>query len=165
MKKLRGVLIALLSVALILCGCERDRRSAEELLCEVCSSLSMPAGRIYLSGAEEGNENFLDIETAKALYGTDAESVLSLVEDFAIYVSAKASPCEAAVFRCYSASDTDTVAAICLERVDMIRILLKDIGAARLADGAQVAIRGDCVFLLIVEDHEAAKKAIRRVSG
>lgn len=160
MKRLRLFLLVALTLSLLFVGCSREARSAEELLCGICASLSMPAGQIYLSGAEEGSENFLSSETAQAIYGAEAETVLDLVEDFAIYLSAAGAPREAAVFRCYSSSDTDTVAALFLERVDAIKVLLKDSGAAELAAGAEVTVRGRYVVMVVCDDAEATKDAV-----
>lgn len=163
MKRLKVFFLVILSATLFLGGCERETLSAEEMLCDICISLSMPVGQIYLSGSEEGSENFLTLDMADAMYGAEAEKVLSLVEDFAIYVSGVGAPREAAVFRCYSRSDTDTVAALCLERIDAINVLLKDSGAAELVSGAQVTLRGHYVVMLVTDDAEAAKDAVRSV--
>ena len=150
-----------LSLTVLFVGCAGEPRSAEDMLLEICVSLSMPAGRVYFRAAEEGSENFLPVDTTEVMYGEDAEEIFALVEDFAIYVSEIASPREVAVFRCYSSSDTDSVAAICLERVDMIRVLLKDGGASELAQGAQVTVRGHYVVMIVTGDAEAAEDAIR----
>lgn len=151
----------MLSLTFLFVGCVGESRSAEDMLLEICSSLSMPAGKIYFHAAEEGSENFLSVDTAEVMYGEDAEEIFALVEDFAIYVSEIASPREAAVLRCYSSSDTDSVAAMCLERVDMIRVLLKDSGASELAQGAQVTVRGHYVVMIVTDNAEAAEDAIR----
>ncbi len=166
MRLLRIFFAIVLSAGLFLCGgCARSDNSAENLLCEICASLSLPAGRLYLRGADEGSENFLSLDTMSVMYGNEAENDFAVIEDFAIYVSEVALPCEVAVFRCYSSSDTDTVAAMCLERADMIKVLLKDTGLAELCEGTEVVVRGHYVVMLVTDAPAEARSAARKALG
>lgn len=166
MRIFRMLLIIILIIGIALFnGCAARDSSAQEILSRICLSLSLPAGRIYLCGADEGSENFLSPDTACVMYGKEAENDLKLTDDFAIYLSSFALPCEVAVFRCYSSSDTDTVAAMCLERADMIKVLLKDTGAAELCEGAEVVVCGHYVVMFVTDTPEIARDAVKKSLG
>ena len=79
--------------------------------------------------------------------GEDAEAVLSLCEDFAIFLSERPNPFEAAVLRCYSASDCDKVAQMLLSRIEDIRIALRGTELAGAYDTAEVKISGRTVTM------------------
>ena len=129
-------------------GCSDERR-AEDMLIDICSELELPAGETYLCGAEEGSEGYLPEDTMGFMYGKDAKERFSLLEDYAIYISSFAAPYEVAVLKCRSVSDTDTLAAMCLERADCLKVLLRDTEYAELARGARIYTEGRFVVMIM----------------
>ena len=152
-KKSRGGVRSLFvsAVMLILCvllvGCGEPQGSCVESLDALLEGVPRPAGVTYICGAEEGEESCLSAETARAIYGENAVELLALCEDFAIFLSERPNPFEAAVFRCYSASDCDKIATALLSRIDDIRIALKDTELAGAYDSAEVKISGHVVTM------------------
>ena len=152
-KKSRGGVRSLFALTLIfaLClslfACGEPQRNCSEELDALLEGQPRPAGAIYLCGAEEGTESYLSPETARSLYGKDADELLALCEDFAIFLSERPNPFEAAAFRCYSASDCDKIARALLSRIDDIRIALRDTALAGAYDTAEVKISGRVVTM------------------
>lgn len=152
-KKSRGGVRSLFTFTIIfavfftLLGCSEPGKSCSEELDTLLSGQPRPAGVIYLYGTEEGDESYLSPETACALYGEGAGDLLKLCGDFAIFLAERPNPFEAAVFRCYSASDCDRVAAALLARIDDIRITLRDTELAGAYDTAEVRISGRIVTM------------------
>ena len=148
-------------LAPVLQSCSKAQKSAEDILYRICASVELPAGSTYLSQAEEGEENYLSPDTASALYGARAlEEKLPLVEEYAIYLAASA-PCEIAVFKCRSRSDTDGVAEMCLERADALGALMKGTALDGLYGQARVTKHKKYVVMILCEDHERALDAAR----
>ena len=147
---MRKIWFCFLCLALLICAvaCAREDRSCEDLLAELCRDKELAAGELYLYGRSEGEAGYLSPATAAALYGERAQDILSLCEDYAIYLASHGAPCEAAVFKCYSASDCDRVASALLERIDEIKIALKGTSLSIAYDGASVSIKGRYVLLL-----------------
>ena len=139
------VLFAVISLSLF--ACSSPQASCKEELSALLLGVELPAGETYVFGAEEGDAEYLSPEVARSLYGDSAEDALSLCEDFAIFISARGAPFEAAVFRCYSASDCDRVAEMILSRIGDMQILLRDTEFAGIYDTAGIDIRGRIVTL------------------
>ena len=137
----------ILAICVILAACGEPQSSCSEELDALLAGAARPAGVTYICGAVEGGESYLAPETARALYGEDAEAVLSLCEDFAIFLSERPNPFEAAVLRCYSASDCDKVARMLLSRIEDIRIALRGTELAGAYDTAEVKISGRTVTM------------------
>ena len=139
--------LGILAVCLALCACGEPQRSCSEELELLFGDLSRPSGVTYLNGAAEGDAAYLSAETARALYGDDAEALLALCEDYAIFISERPTPFEAAVFRCYSASDCDRIAKALLSRIEDIKIALRDTELTGAYDTAEVKISGRVVTM------------------
>ena len=137
----------LLAFCVAACGCDE---SAEDILYRTCSTLELPSGTTYLSGAPEGSSSYFSTDTIVAMYGEAAPiEVFPLVEEYAIYLSQFAEPYEVAVFKCYSRSDADTVAKMCLERTEMLKVSLRDTTYSELAESAKVEIDGKLVIMVV----------------
>lgn len=128
-------------------ACAETQTPCSEELAALLEETARPAGVTYICGAGEGEEEYLSPETACALYGDGADELLALCEDFAIFISERPNPFEAAVFRCYSASDCDKIATALLSRIDDIRIALRDTELAGAYDTAEVRISGRVVIM------------------
>ena len=152
-KKTRGstrslfALCLIFAVCLSLLGCGEPQRSCAEELEALLSDTVRPVGETYIKGAEEGAVGYLSPETARALYGDDAAELLSLCEDFAIFLSGRSNPFEAAVFRCYSATDSDRIAEMLLSRINDIQIALRDTSISGAYDTAEVSVNGRLVSM------------------
>ena len=143
------LIVIVLLICLILCACGEAQKSCSEELFSLIADFSLPLGVTYAHGAEEGGPGYLSPETSRALYGEGAEELLALCEDFAIFISERPTPFEAAVFRCYSASDSQRIVAMLLSRVEDIRIALRDTGLAGAYDSAEIEIRGRVVSMRV----------------
>ena len=107
------------------CG-RADKRSALDILSEKMSDVGdIPSGSIYLSTSEEWESSYLSPELLSVMYGENAEESLALCSDIAIYLSERA-PYEIAVFKCYSSADAENIAALCMKRMDNMRVILKN---------------------------------------
>lgn len=150
---------------LTLPSCAPKANSAEDILRCICASVELPAGQTYLSLSEEGEKNYLSPDTAEALYGSDSlEEDFPLIEEYAIYIAASA-PCEIAVFRCRSRSDTDDVAEMCLERADMLGTLMKGTALDELYGQISVTRHKKYVLMILcnapVQALDAARAALK----
>lgn len=167
MKKWKPMIILLLcAVCTFGISCGRERMSAEEILWELnglCEEA--PAGAHYLSGTEEGDEAYLSPTVRDALYGEESEEIFQRVEEYAVYLSSFAAPYEIAVFRCYSATDANRVAAMCLERADQLRVALHGTGWEALADTIQVACQGRYVVMSMTDQPKTVQKEALRLIG
>ena len=130
-------------------SCAGDNRSAEDILADITDDIAdLPDGNVYKKSAEEGDKGFLSPALCEALYGANAQrDKFPLTDDFAIYLSSFAMPCEVAVFKCYSASDTDVIAGMLLSRISELKILLAESEFLYLADSATVEIDGRFVIM------------------
>ena len=137
----------ILAVCASLFSCGEAQKSCSEELGILLGDTVLPVGETYVCGAEEASEGYLSPDTARALYGEDAGEILALCEDFAIFVSSRPNPFEAAVFRCYSASDCDRVAAMLLSRINEVQIALRSTSIAGAYDTAEVTVRGRTVMM------------------
>lgn len=126
------------------------RESADDVLYRICAEAELPSGVTYLRGAEEGSAGYLDASVIESLYGKDGAEVFLLLEDYAIYLSSFAEPREVSVFVCYSASDAERVAELCLERIETLKVILRDTEHFELIQRADVKINGRQVVMKIV---------------
>lgn len=159
-------LLALLMLSILfLSACSREQTVCPE---QVLTSLTeaeigLPAGQIYLSGADQTQESYLPPEVMAALYGQgEPPWQLSLIKDYGIFLSTVQHPCEFAAFLCYSHSDTDDVAAMCQARLDALYIHYKDTSYETYTQNARVAIIGKYVLLIVSSDSEHALDTARR---
>ena len=164
MRKLR-VLLLVLSILLLLCACAKEQATAAQVLdALVKAEIGLPAGQIYLSAAPEDDASYLSPDLVAALYGEgELPWQLSLLEDYGLFLSTAQHPCEFAVFRVRARSDTDNVAAMCLSRLDALRIHYKDTQYASYTQSARVVVIGKYVLLLISSDPDHALRAAQRV--
>ena len=164
MRKLR-VLLLVLSILLLLCACAKEHATAAQVLdALVKAEIGLPAGQIYLSAAPEDDAAYLSPDLVAALYGEgELPWQLSLLEDYGLFLSTAQHPCEFAVFRVRARSDTDDVAAMCLARLDTLRMHYKDSAYAAYLQNARVVVSGNYVLLLISSDPDHALRAAQRV--
>lgn len=105
-----------------------------------------PAGALYRSGAERGQEDYLSASDFDLLYGEgSAEEYGPLVREYSLYLSSFAEPFEVAVFRCYEKSDADRVGGMLLRRSDRLKVFLREIG--------RYETEGECICVTVVEEY------------
>ena len=128
------------------------------------AEIGLPAGQVYLASAPKESEAYLAPDLMAALYGEgELPWQLSLLEDYGLFLSTAQHPCEFAVFRVRARSDTDDVAAMCLSRLDALRIHYKNTQYASYTQNARVVVIGKYVLLLISSDPDHALRAAQRV--
>ena len=152
MKKWVAFLV-LLGVCWSSLGCRQvTPRGADEILCDYMARQdSLPAGVIYRAGAAEGEDGYFSAQMMARMYGEEADiRCFSLVEDYAIYLSSFAEPCEIAVLRCYAKSDCDRIAEMCLARIETLRIALVGTPYRARADAASVVVEGNLVVMRLL---------------
>ncbi len=142
-------ILALILALFSSCG-ESNKKSAEDILLSITKDLdALPYGNLYLKSAEEGEQEHLNTDAIASLYHEGAnEYEFTLIEDFALYLCPK-EPCEVAVFKCYSKSDTDLIAAMCLSRIDMLSTALEETPYSDIPKNAKVDIKGRFVTVVM----------------
>ena len=143
----RYICILLLLSLLLLPSCARNERSAEDIFFDVCEKLPpLSFGKLYLSDRSAGDAAFMSPALFESLFGAD---VSPLVEEYAIYLSSFAFPCEVAIFKCFSPSETSLVERACLSRLDLLRRYFKDTEHASTVDSAYVMKKGLFVIFIV----------------
>ena len=165
MKKLLALLVCF-CLCFLLCSCRREE-SSFDILCELMAMGKYGTENeacIYSSIAEEGEQGYFSDELRITLYGEKrAAECFSLVEECAVYISPRDIK-ELAVFKCYSRSDTDSIAAMCLERADSLSVALNSISALDKNQKAHVEIHGKYVFFSFIDQSESLIKRFRELT-
>ncbi len=159
------VLLVVCLGLVLLASCGRNDRRAWDVLAELKAlTEALPTGEEYRSDAAEGSEGYCSSDLRKRLYGDHAEEVFKTVEEYAIYLSFFEMPYEIAVFRCYSASDANRVAAMCLERSDQLQIALRGTDWERYGTDAQIVCKGRWVVMAVTDEPSVVgREALRQI--
>ena len=130
------------------------------------NEVGLPAGKIYLMHANEGDENYLSNYLICALYGDGEDPVMADGWlDLAIFLPSSAHPCEFAVILCDSEDTaTDTARLLC-RRLDAIRTAKGAGEYAKLTENATVTVIGNYALLIISSDTENAIKSASKIIG
>ena len=165
MKKLLALLVSI-SMCFLLCSCKQEKNSFD-ILCELISFGGYDSNTeafIYSTTASEGEIGYFSGELRITLYGEDqVEECFSLIEDCSVYISPR-NVGELAVFKCYSRSDTGSIAAMCLERADILSVALNSIDALNKNQKAHVEIHGRYVFFSFIDQSESLIEHFRRLT-
>ena len=159
MKIFSRFVLVVLALLFALSSCGKKERGASDVLCEVLSKIEkLPSGSFSSAGAVEGSEEYLSENLCITLYGERSlRDVFPLIEDFSIYMCSFEYPFEVAIFKCYSRSDTDSVAQMCFLRGDVFKVLLHSEGVNDV--DVMVAQKGRFVFMYIGREIEEASRA------
>ena len=150
MKRFILIVVSVLFLAVSLVSCKGESRSAEEMLSSLMADTQgLPAGEIYVKGAKEGESAFFSQSLCESMYGARAAELLTLTEDFAIYMASVVAPYEIAVFKCYSATDAEKLAALCRKRAEELRVLLSKTEWRELCDSAKIKVDGRIVVMTV----------------
>lgn len=166
---MRRIFALCLCIATVFCfsSCNSDDKESLDILCELLvfskGKISEPEG-VYTTDAEEGDPAYFSEEMKKSLYGEKrASECFEIIEDCAVFVSGRGAE-ELAVFKCYSRSDTDAVAAMCLERSESLRVALKQIKNQDTSKTTQIEIHGRYVLFSFMGRSEAIAEYFRELT-
>ena len=165
MKKFLCIILLLL-IVIPLSSCAQGTSVREIISAMSATDLSAPAGKIYLSDAVLGEDEYISSSLRLALFGESAK-VLDMADSFAIRLALVRSPYEYAVIKAKSTDGTDEIAKILAYRIDAARTLANRIGSEEekaIANSAEIYVRGKYVILVMTDDNKSilnsAKKAI-----
>ena len=165
MKKLLALFVCLCA-CFSLCSCGGESSSLD-ILCELLAMGKYGTegeACVYSSAAQEGEVGYFADELKIILYGEKrAAECFPLVEECAVYISPNKLE-ELAVFKCYSRSDTDSIAAMCLERADSLSVALNSIDSLNKNQKAHVEIHGRYVFFSFIDQSESLIKRFRELT-
>lgn len=147
------------------CGCTADRPADPAAVAEaMVQAGGEAAGRLYvfdLRNAErgEGSADVMPASLADAAFGEGGDGeIFASLEAYGIYLSGFAVPVEYGCLVVAREGDAETVAALCLQRMDAI---------ARLCGEEYTAVpplvMGRCVFYAVGEGAQAALDAARDI--
>jgi hypothetical protein len=159
MRKFSRFVLLVFAFLFALSSCGGKEKSTSEMLEAVLSEIEkLPEGSFIREGSVEGSDEYLSEDLCTTLYGERAVSdVFPLIEDFAIYLCSFEYPFEVAIFKCYSRSDTDSVAEMCFLRGDVVKVLLHSEGINDVS--LRVARKGRYVFMYIGREPQEAVRA------
>ncbi len=146
-------MILCLILLLSLCSCSHAKVMPNDALGEALVGCALPSGTVYTLG-EGGGGIALTQDLLSRLFG-DCEEAVSGVEYGAIYLSARETVCEAAVFYCYAAGEARDMAELCLARGEAL---------ARYDDVivSKVTVKGKYVLWAACEEPETVVAALAR---
>lgn len=164
MKKALFVFLLILSV--LLCSCKGGEISADSVLNRMLAlggEGMEDSGVLFSSSAEENTIGYMSDENKRTMYSEKARSDCFLkIEQFAIFVSAHG-VCEIAVFKCYSASDTDTIIEMCAERADTVKVALRGSVWEEKSKNVRIAVSGRWVAFVLCDEAEKAEECFNRL--
>ena len=161
---MKRLVLLLCAVLIVLTSCgerETDALSCLEEMMACCGEL--PTGQIYARSAEEGMASYLNDTLRQTLYGEGAKEVFSRLSDFAIYLSFRPAPFEIAVFRCYSHTDAHLVAAMCMERKELLCMALRGTSFEERTEWIGVSVKDRTVIMTVIPD--LTRQEIRDLIG
>lgn len=171
---LRAVLL-LLAVGAVcaLLGCRgQPPPSAREVLTAMMEVAPLPPGEVYDSRAVSGNAvpgtvDVLDGTLLAALYGSAARGWGAgedpPVVEAALFLSSRPEPAELAVFYCRDTTAALSVAAVCRERLELLRRTRVGTAYAAWVEEGEVTVSGNFVLLVVSPDTREVLRAARAV--
>ena len=159
------LLCFLLALSLLLLSCNgQGGVCAEEAVLAMCQAEKpLPDGRLYVRSAASDDEKAISDTLLSALYGNGTlPPALDEISDAAFYFS-YTSPVEFAAFQCKSRDSTEAVAALCHQRLDILRSVRTESSDAQYLDRAEITVCGRWVVLCISSDADAAIRAFKRL--
>lgn len=142
------VLVCLLS--LVSCSSETEQISALDTVKALSAAeIGLPAGKIYSSKAQKGEDGYIPPSLISSLYG--GGSLPKTSEgwiEYALFLSSKEPLCEFAVILCSSHENAEDTARILCSRASLISN----------EDNSRIIIRGNTVCMIVSRDPESAEK-------
>lgn len=165
MKKQMKIFALLLAFVFLLCSCQKENRSCEELL-QICLEYGVDGyqstGYVFLKSADESDVFYLSEKTKHSMYGEKFDGALERTKDFAIYVSASGRY-EIAIFECYSRNDTDEILKMCYERADEIKIGLRFTEWQGIAEAIEIQVYKKHVIFALTDSAQRNEGVIDEV--
>lgn len=150
MKRFFMSIFAIVFLMISLFSCAREDRNAVEILSSIMAKTEgIPVGNIYIKNAKEGEKAYFSESLCESMYGSSVFELLTLTEDFSIYMASVSAPYEIAVFKCYSSTDAEKIAAVCAKRAEALRVLLSKTEWKALCDSAKITVDGRTVIMSV----------------
>lgn len=167
MKKAAFFLIILLILFTFSSCAEWEMPSCRDVLGEIIAAeIGLPAGRVYSSKADEGEDEYLPDSLVNVLYGNGSRPVMADGWlDIALFLPSSSHPCEIAVFLCNSEDTATDTARMLLRRLDTLRTANGDSELVSYFDTATVTVMRNYVLFLISSDVESAVKTAAKIIG
>ncbi len=163
----RSLSIFLLVLCLALSSCSSANASCVDILSgliDLGSEEARKNGQVFLLSAEEGEAEYFSVQNQALMYGEEAvEHCFLKIEDYAIFTSSH-TPEEIAVFKCYSVSDTDEIAKMCLDRADSIKVSLRGSVWQEKSEKIRVTIYRRFVVFAFTDQPEIIENRVRRLA-
>ena len=161
----KALLIFILIFVLIFCSCAKQQSTQTLLvsLLEVSGESLEGNGIFYYSEALEGELGYFSKADQFLMYGKDnVEHNFPKIEACAMFVSSRV-PSELAIFKCYSASDTDEIERMCLERADEIKVALYNTQWRDKTEGIRVIAYKRYVLFSFVENGSGVERKLKEL--
>ena len=159
------LLCLLLALSFLLLACNGQKGvTAEEAVLAMCQAEKpLPDGKLYVRSAALDDEKAISDTLLSALYGNGMlPPELDEVSDAAFYIS-YTSPVEFAAFQCKSRDSTEAVAALCHQRLDILRSVRTEDADIPYLERAEITVCGRWVILCISSDTDAVIRAFKRL--
>ena len=164
-RRVLALISIFLSLSLLLSGCSRRQKSPEDILSELMGAdSSLPRGEIYGSEAGEGEAGYPPSVLLRAMYGENCEELIRSC-DFSIYLSSFAIPLEIAVFQAPSKDHAREIYALCLTRMDLLKVSLRQTDHADLCEEIRVYRSGRYVVMGVTWDGDSFFRAAKSEVG
>ena len=127
------------------------------------AEISLPAGKIYWSGAEKGEDDYLSASLLNALLGSGMTATLrESWLDIALFLSLGESPSEFAVILCRDRDSAIDTAKLLNLRLSAVKATKKAPEYKEMTENAKVTVIGNYALLIISSDSEAALKIFNK---
>ena len=127
------------------------------------AEISLPAGKIYWSGVEEGEDGYLSASLLNALLGSNmTDSLSESWLDIALFLSLGESPSEFAVILCRDRDSAIDTAKLLNLRLSSVKATKKSPEYKEMTENAKVTVVGNYALLIISTDSEAALKIFNK---
>ena len=162
--KRRSLSVFLLVLCMLLVSCSaRGDIDCSTVMSKLLGESLEKNGSVFLLGADEGSLEYFSDEIKLLMYGENSlDRYFPKIEDCAVYVSSHI-PEEIAVFKCYSRSDTDEIAKMCLERADMIKVSLRGGAWKSKTEKIRVTIHRQYVVFSFTDDPQEIERKIKNM--
>lgn len=173
------LIIPLLLGGLPSCGRDLPPPAAADVLNAMRTAADrLPAGTVYDRQADPAGEGYLDGVLFSALYGpaardcfdggqdADRRPTAPLAADGALFLSAVPHPAELAVLRCSDRASALSAAALCRERLEVLRTAWAGTDYAAWTEAGDITVADGFVLLAVCPDADrvlrAGIRAVRR---
>ena len=146
-------------------SCAQERSVREMISTMSTADPTAPAGKIYLSEAVMGENEYISRSLRLAFFGVQDDK-LEGIDSYAIRLSLVTSPYEYAVVKAKNIDDTEEIAKLLCARIDNARSLAareKNEEYLHITSSAQIYVRGKYVLLLMTNNNESILDAAKKV--